>query len=53
MKLIANTLRSIAMAYCHYMVMRMQFRARLLARSVESRQGLKAPCEHCSAGSCC
>ena len=46
MNLITKTLHNIAMTYCHYIAMRMHFRAVVLARSVTDNKTLLSanPC---------
>lgn len=53
MKLIARTLHSVAMTYCHYIAMRMEFRAKTLARAAESSKLLAKPCPNKPSEGCC
>lgn len=55
MKLIVKTLQNLAMTYCHYIAMRMHFRAVVLARSVEDNKALLStyPCLEKPSGQGC
>ncbi|MEX2130268.1 MAG: hypothetical protein WD772_02180 [Pseudohongiellaceae bacterium] len=53
MKLVASTLRNAATAYCHYVELRMQFRAKLLSRPAKPAPVPPAADEPKSAESCC
>ncbi|MFM1896571.1 MAG: hypothetical protein RLZZ385_1645 [Pseudomonadota bacterium] len=51
MKIIRKTLRELAVTYCQYIVLRMKFRAVMLAQSVDTPKAL--PCSDAAKVGCC